>query len=160
MSERLPLLHIVGTPSTKLVANKALLHHTLGEGKLSELALTAAMSAQISAHTLQLSRSEGAGQLIDELIKVAIRECRPGSSSWSPSFTHLKIIQLTTSRSLISLPHPSYRPHPRQDLLLSPQPIPSRPQLCRAPNPLARLQAHGRCRGCSRQDCQGLRGVR
>lgn len=34
------------------------------------------MSAQISAHTAKLARIEGAGAVIDELIKVALKECR------------------------------------------------------------------------------------
>jgi hypothetical protein len=32
-SERIPVLHIVGVPSTKLQAHKAILHHTLGDGR-------------------------------------------------------------------------------------------------------------------------------
>jgi pyruvate decarboxylase len=103
MSERLPLLHIVGTPSTKLVANKALLHHTLGEGKFGEFA---AMSAQISAHTLQLSRSEGAGQLIDELIKVAIRHLVP-STVYLTLPTDLIHAKISSSPLNQSLPDPN-----------------------------------------------------
>lgn len=32
-SERVPVLHIVGVPSTKLQKSGALLHHTLGDGR-------------------------------------------------------------------------------------------------------------------------------
>lgn len=34
------------------------------------------MAAQVSAHTAKLQRAEGAGEVIDEIIKVALKECR------------------------------------------------------------------------------------
>ena len=112
MAERVPLLHIVGTPSTKLQASGALLHRessslprllldasrlanlelipsllissdTLGDGEFDDFE---AMSARVSARTARLRGAEGAGELVDELIKVALKECKYVPSA---SITHL-----------------------------------------------------------------------
>nr|AEN14643.1 pyruvate decarboxylase [Phaffia rhodozyma]AEN14644.1 pyruvate decarboxylase [Phaffia rhodozyma] len=88
MSERLPLLHIVGVPNNKLQSQKALLHHTLGDGGFNEFE---DMSAKISAHTGKLTRAENAGQIIDDLIKVALRECRPVYLTFPTDLFHVKI---------------------------------------------------------------------
>jgi pyruvate decarboxylase len=101
MSERLPLLHIVGVPSTKLQGKKALLHHTLGDGRFNEFET---MSAQIAAHTAKLVRTEGAAELIDELIKVAIRECRPVYLTLPTDLVHAKIARAPLDEPL-PLPH-------------------------------------------------------
>jgi pyruvate decarboxylase len=106
MSERLPLLHIVGTPSTKLQKSGALLHHTLGDGRFNEFET---MSAQISAHTAKLARTEGAGEVIDELIKVALKECRPVYLTLPTDLVHAKI---SSSRLNDSLPSGSFSPVP------------------------------------------------
>ncbi|KAL7408983.1 pyruvate decarboxylase [Mrakia frigida] len=97
MSERLPLLHIVGTPSTKLQSSGALLHHTLGDGRFNEFET---MSAQISAHTAKLQRIEGAGEVIDELIKVALKECRPVYLTLPTDLVHAKIPASTLNTPL------------------------------------------------------------
>jgi hypothetical protein len=78
------------------------------------------MSAQIAAHTAKLVRTEGAGELIDELIKVALREVR---------LPPLQVAHWSKGADVASLPppvptclpHSSDRPRPRQDLQHSPQ---------------------------------------
>lgn len=106
MSERLPLLHIVGTPSTSLQKSGALLHHTLGDGRFNEFET---MSAQISAHTAKLQRSEGAGELIDELLIVALKECRPVYLTLPTDLVHAKI---SSARLSNDLPTGSFTPPP------------------------------------------------
>ncbi|KAL7409369.1 pyruvate decarboxylase, partial [Mrakia frigida] len=106
MAERLPLLHIVGMPSTKLQSSRALLHHTLGDGRFNEFEL---MSGQITAHTARLQRAEGAGELIDELIKVALKECRPVYLAFPTDLNHVKI---PADRLNTLLPSPASSPPP------------------------------------------------
>jgi hypothetical protein len=57
------------------------------------------MAAQVSAHTARLQRAEGAGELIDEIIKVALKECRFVPF---PSRRNLYKLELTSSSRLSS----------------------------------------------------------
>jgi pyruvate decarboxylase len=67
-SEYVPIVHIVGTPSTTSQKNGMLLHHTLGNGDFN---VFAKMSAEISCAVSLLNDQHQAATLIDN----AIREC-------------------------------------------------------------------------------------
>lgn len=67
-SEYVPILHIVGTPSTASQRDGMLLHHTLGNGNFE---VFADMSRNITCTTAKLNDPHDAAVLIDN----AIREC-------------------------------------------------------------------------------------
>lgn len=67
-SEYVPVIHIVGTPSTVSQKNGMLLHHTLGNG---DFHVFENMSRNISCYTTNLTDASTAAQQIDH----AIREC-------------------------------------------------------------------------------------
>ncbi|KAJ8296115.1 putative pyruvate decarboxylase C3G9.11c [Rhodotorula toruloides] len=73
-SERVPILHIVGVPSTKLQKSKALLHHTLGNG---EFTVFEQASAGITCARAFLQRAEEAAQEIDRVLLAALTTARP-----------------------------------------------------------------------------------
>lgn len=63
-----PVLHIVGTPSTVQQKVKPILHHTLGDGRYEAYALAA---AQFSIFQANLTDKKTAASLIDR----ALTEC-------------------------------------------------------------------------------------
>ncbi|KAF3763756.1 pyruvate decarboxylase [Cryphonectria parasitica EP155] len=67
-AEQVPLIHIVGCPSTTSERNGLLLHHTLGNGDFN---VFKNMSAQISCYVAKLNRPNEIADEIDH----AIREC-------------------------------------------------------------------------------------
>lgn len=67
-SEVVPVVHIVGTPSTLSQRDGMLLHHTLGNGNFE---VFADMNKDITCATAKLTDAQDAAQLIDH----AIREC-------------------------------------------------------------------------------------
>ena len=67
-SEYVPVVHIVGTPSTLSQRDGMLLHHTLGNGNFN---VFAEMSASVSVEVAKLNDPSSAATLIDH----AIREC-------------------------------------------------------------------------------------
>lgn len=67
-AEQVPLIHIVGCPSTTSERSGLLLHHTLGNGDFN---VFRNMSAQISCYVAKLNRPN---EIADE-IDTAIREC-------------------------------------------------------------------------------------
>ncbi|GAA5966031.1 hypothetical protein JCM8115_004804 [Rhodotorula mucilaginosa] len=73
-SERVPVLHIVGVPSTKLQKSKALLHHTLGDGAFNVFEQA---SKGITCARAFLQRAEDAAAEIDRVIFEALRTARP-----------------------------------------------------------------------------------
>lgn len=79
-SERVPVLHIVGVPSTGFQSKKALLHHTLGDGRYDAYInvykqLTIAQ-ANLKKGNFKAGSSE-ASEEIDRVIKTALITCRP-----------------------------------------------------------------------------------
>ena len=64
-SEYVPVIHIVGTPSTISQANHLLLHHTLGNGNFE---VFGNMSAEISCAMAKLRDPQDAAILIDHAI--------------------------------------------------------------------------------------------
>lgn len=73
-SERVPVIHIVGVPSTKLQKNHALLHHTLGDGKFN---VFEEASKGISCAQAFLSSGDNAAQEIDRILLAALETARP-----------------------------------------------------------------------------------
>lgn len=83
MAERLPILHIVGTPSTKLQGAQAILHHTLGNGSFTAFQN---MSAEISAGMAILKTGGRWTDEIDRVLSICLTEASPaGSKSRSRS---------------------------------------------------------------------------
>lgn len=73
-SERVPILHIVGVPSTKLQNKGALLHHTLGDGKFNPYEIAARNFSTAQAF---LRGPENAAEEIDRVLRVAIDTAKP-----------------------------------------------------------------------------------
>ena len=76
----MPVLHIVGVPSTGLQSKKALLHHTLGDGRFDAYTniyknITIAQ-ANLDKRGLQGGGNEIADE-IDRVITQCLRQCRP-----------------------------------------------------------------------------------
>jgi pyruvate decarboxylase len=91
-AERVPILHIVGVPSTKLQKSKALLHHTLGDGSESKDPPDVHINSQlhspefnvfeesakgVTAAQAFLQSAEGAAKEIDRVLRVALETARP-----------------------------------------------------------------------------------
>jgi pyruvate decarboxylase len=64
-SEYVPVIHIVGTPSTIAQADHMLLHHTLGNG---DFGVFADMSREISCAMAKLRDPQDAATMIDHAI--------------------------------------------------------------------------------------------
>lgn len=80
LSERVPILHIVGVPSTGLQTKKALLHHTLGDGRFDAYLncykqFTIAQAA-LNKPNIRTGGSDVSDE-IDRIIKAALVHCRP-----------------------------------------------------------------------------------
>lgn len=73
-SERLPVIHVVGVPSTAAQGAHSLLHHTLGDGRFSAFEN---MSKEISADSAILKSKQGAGEAIDRILVTAMKSARP-----------------------------------------------------------------------------------
>lgn len=102
-SERVPILHIVGVPSTGFQSKKALLHHTLGDGRYDAYInvykqLTIAQ-ANLNKGNFRAGSSE-ASEEIDRVIKTALTRCFPtyltlptdlatGKTGWIPCTFYL-----------------------------------------------------------------------
>ncbi|GAA6034394.1 hypothetical protein JCM8097_002702 [Rhodosporidiobolus ruineniae] len=78
MAERVPIIHIVGAPSTKLQKSKALLHHTLGSlGDNADFTVFEQASRGITCAQAFLSSAENAAQEIDRILLAALTTARP-----------------------------------------------------------------------------------
>ncbi|KAF1973433.1 pyruvate decarboxylase-like protein [Bimuria novae-zelandiae CBS 107.79] len=73
-SEYVPVVHIVGYPTTAAQKNGLLLHHTLGNGDYN---VFAKMSTQISCAVSMLNNQHEAATLIDNAIRECILKSRP-----------------------------------------------------------------------------------
>lgn len=72
-AEYLPVIHIVGAPSSAAQAEKLLLHHTLGDGDFTHFVRVA---REVTVAQAILSRENAAAE-IDRLLITALREHRP-----------------------------------------------------------------------------------
>ncbi|KAI8939618.1 hypothetical protein NX059_003379 [Plenodomus lindquistii] len=73
-SEYVPIVHIVGYPSTQSQKNGALLHHTLGNG---DFTVFSRMSKEISCAVSMLNNQHEAAVLIDNAIRECYLQSRP-----------------------------------------------------------------------------------
>ena len=73
-SEYVPVVHIVGYPTTAAQKNGLLLHHTLGNGDYN---VFSKMSSQISCAVSMLNSQHEAATLIDNAIRECILKSRP-----------------------------------------------------------------------------------
>ncbi|KAJ4348470.1 uncharacterized protein N0V89_009845 [Didymosphaeria variabile] len=73
-SEYVPIVHIVGYPTTAAQKNGLLLHHTLGNGDFN---VFSKMSTQISCAVSMLNQQHEAATLIDNAIRECILQSRP-----------------------------------------------------------------------------------
>ncbi|GAA5828344.1 hypothetical protein JCM11251_006207 [Rhodosporidiobolus azoricus] len=77
MAERVPVIHIVGAPSTKLQKSKALLHHTLGDIRGNSFTVFEEASRGITCAQAFLSSAENAAQEVDRILLAALTTARP-----------------------------------------------------------------------------------
>lgn len=73
-AEYVPLIHIVGAPSTAAQRSGALMHHTLGDGDFGHFARA---QAEVTVAQASLTADNAAAE-IDRVIAVSLRERRPG----------------------------------------------------------------------------------
>ncbi|KAL1411686.1 hypothetical protein Q8F55_002652 [Vanrija albida] len=81
LSERLPVLHIVGAPSTRMQRERALLHHTLNTP--SSFSAFSDMSKQLSCSMALLNQiapdtPNAYAEAFDETLRQCLTQCRPG----------------------------------------------------------------------------------
>ncbi|GAA5861427.1 hypothetical protein JCM8547_006125 [Rhodosporidiobolus lusitaniae] len=76
MAERVPVIHIVGAPSTKLQKSGALLHHTLGDTK-NDFSVFEQASRGITCAQAFLSSPDNAAQELDRILLAALTTARP-----------------------------------------------------------------------------------
>lgn len=80
LAERLPVLHIVGAPSTKMQKDKALLHHTLNTP--TSFSAFADMSAPLSCAQALLNEvipdtDTSYTRVFDDALRACLTQCRP-----------------------------------------------------------------------------------
>lgn len=103
MSERVPILHLVGVPSTSLQANKAILHHTLGgSGTFNSFA---EMSSHISSAVGILKKNTDWTTEIDRVLTCALTECRPVYLTLPTDLVHAKVSDAPLRESKLPRPH-------------------------------------------------------
>ncbi|KAH9816629.1 thiamine diphosphate-binding protein [Melampsora americana] len=73
-AEQIPILHIVGVPSTALQAKNPVVHHSMGDRKFDTYAK---ISDFVTCASSLLNPPENAPDEIDRLLKAALTECRP-----------------------------------------------------------------------------------
>lgn len=100
------------------------------------------MSTQIAAQTATLVKSEGAGQVIDDLMRVALKECRPVYLALPSDLVHCKIPSHRLNTSLVSPHTPTIAPKSSTNRAHSPRAIRvSQPFPASAPPPLSAADA-------------------
>ncbi|KIK07962.1 hypothetical protein K443DRAFT_128744 [Laccaria amethystina LaAM-08-1] len=104
-SEMVPVLHIVGTPSTVQQKAKPILHHTLGDGRYEAYRLAA---AQFSIFQANLADKNTAAALIDHALTECIKLARP-------VYVTLPMDMVTQEISSERLKIPLSRSHPLND---------------------------------------------
>ncbi|KAJ9093779.1 hypothetical protein QFC19_008222 [Naganishia cerealis] len=88
MAERLPILHLVGLPSTKLQSSHALLHHTLGNGSFDTFS---AMNSHLVATVGVLKQGSRWTEEVDRVLGVALTECKPVYLGLPTDLFHVKV---------------------------------------------------------------------
>lgn len=91
-AEYAPVLHIVGAPSTTLQNSKQRIHHTLGDGVFNHFMQ---MITPITVAQAQIT-PENAASEIDRVIRMILKENRPGYILLSPDVARTPIYPPTT----------------------------------------------------------------
>ncbi|CAA90807.2 pyruvate decarboxylase [Schizosaccharomyces pombe] len=73
-AEHVPVVHIVGMPSTKVQDTGALLHHTLGDGDFRTFM---DMFKKVSAYSIMIDNGNDAAEKIDEALSICYKKARP-----------------------------------------------------------------------------------
>lgn len=93
-SERLPVLHLVGVPSTKLQAHQALLHHTLGDGHFDTFANIArnitCAQASLTSPNNNINGSPASAE-IDRVLRAALIYQKPTYLTLPTDLVYAKI---------------------------------------------------------------------
>ncbi|KAL8794024.1 MAG: hypothetical protein Q9195_003430 [Heterodermia aff. obscurata] len=105
-SEYVPVVHIVGTPSTISQRSEMLLHHTLGNGNFD---VFADMSRNVSCATAKLNDPYDAATLIDHAIRECWVQSRPVYITLPTDIVQKKI-EGERLKTPIDLKHPSNDP--------------------------------------------------
>lgn len=91
-AERLPIVHIVGVPSTSAQDNHALLHHTLGDGRFDAFE---EMSRKISISVVKLENHFDdpifAAKAVDRSLTIGFRTARPIYISLPTDMVNIKV---------------------------------------------------------------------
>jgi len=87
-SEQIPVIHIVGVPSTTAQGAQSLLHHTLGDGRFDAFEI---MSRKITAATALITGTDDAAKEIDRVLSIAMIKARPVYISLPADLVHEKI---------------------------------------------------------------------
>ncbi|KAF1977956.1 pyruvate decarboxylase [Bimuria novae-zelandiae CBS 107.79] len=73
-AEYVPVVHIVGYPGVSAVRSKAIMHHSLGDGRFG---MYEAMAKEVTAATTVIDYAPTAAKEIDRVLGVMLREGRP-----------------------------------------------------------------------------------
>ncbi|KAI5123447.1 hypothetical protein M0805_008819 [Coniferiporia weirii] len=113
-SERVPVLHIVGVPSTAQLKNKPMLHHTLGDGRFDAYEKAAEQFTVAQAH---LMSKDSIAAEIDRVIAACVTAARPVYLTLP---TDLVYAEIPSGRLLTPLPTaPPANDQDTQDFVLS-----------------------------------------
>ncbi|WVR04642.1 hypothetical protein IAU60_001653 [Kwoniella sp. DSM 27419] len=112
LAERLPVLHIVGAPSTQLQSKDSLLHHTLNLPKSFDTFST--MSAPLSCSQALLNQIKPETPrtwtaAFDKCVRDVLEQCRPGYVEIPTDAFHVQVDRSTLDERL---PHPHSAPPP------------------------------------------------
>ncbi|ORX33900.1 Thiamin diphosphate-binding protein [Kockovaella imperatae] len=112
LAERLPILHIVGAPSTSMQHNRTLLHHTLNTE--STFTTFSTMSEPLSCSQALLNQIDPSTdtawtEAFDKVLKDVLEQCRPGYVEIPTDAVHKKVSDEGLQEKL---PHPHSAPPP------------------------------------------------
>jgi len=104
-SERVPVVHIVGVPSTALQAHKSILHHTLGDAKFDAFYHVA---QNITCATGIIMNGAHAAEEIDHALTTMLLKARPCYITIPTDLVHTKISAKPLSTPLtLAVEHPN-----------------------------------------------------
>ncbi|KZV93314.1 pyruvate decarboxylase [Exidia glandulosa HHB12029] len=96
-SERVPVLHLVGVPSTVHQAHHAILHHTLGDGRFN---VYLECGAHVTIGQEMLMTADRASAQIDKMLITALTTCRPTYLTLPTDLVFAKVSTAPLSRAL------------------------------------------------------------
>lgn len=87
-AERVPVFHLVGTPSSRLVRTHRQLHHTFGDGDVDQFRVPSELAACVSAALTP----ENTIQELETVIATALHERRPAYITIAYDYGHMPVI--------------------------------------------------------------------